>query len=124
MVIAKIDSFSNVCVVIRERAICPQLPGMKIHPPVLNQDQPLPSGGPIDDIYLPGIFGPIKVKVEPESTAEPVLEWERTFGGSDDDWAFSVQQTVDGGFILAGWTESFGAGNSDFCLIKVSPGDE
>ncbi|MCK4360095.1 MAG: T9SS type A sorting domain-containing protein, partial [Candidatus Cloacimonetes bacterium] len=37
--------------------------------------------------------------------------WNRTFGGSSEDWAHSVQQTIDGGYIIVGETTSFGEGN-------------
>jgi len=45
--------------------------------------------------------------------------WDKTFGGTEDEWAFSVEQTSDGGYILAGGTESYGAGDSDIWLLKV-----
>jgi len=45
--------------------------------------------------------------------------WDKTFGGTDYDLAYSVQQTSDGGYVLAGWTASYGAGGNDAWLIKT-----
>jgi len=55
-----------------------------------------------------------------ETDAEGVEQWSQTFGGSDKDYAYSVQQTTDGGYILAGKTKSYGAGNYDAWLIKTN----
>ena len=50
--------------------------------------------------------------------------WTRTYGGPDEDAANFVRQTLDGGFILLGYTYSFGAGGGDIYLIKTdSSGD-
>jgi hypothetical protein len=46
--------------------------------------------------------------------------WTKTYGGSDDDGANSVQQTTDGGYILTGWTESFGMGDYDVWLVRTN----
>jgi len=43
----------------------------------------------------------------------------KTCGGTDYDWVFTVQKTLDGGYILAGGTYSFGAGVGDIFLIKT-----
>ena len=47
------------------------------------------------------------------------LEWQKTFGGSSDDFAYSIQQTADGGYIVAGYTLSFGAGVNDAYVLKL-----
>jgi hypothetical protein len=47
------------------------------------------------------------------------IQWAKTYGGTDYDWAYSVQQTSDGGYIVAGFTDSFGAGWEDIFLIKT-----
>jgi hypothetical protein len=48
------------------------------------------------------------------------LKWQRTYGGSRKDWAFSVKQTNDKGYIITGYTYSFGDTlYSDVYLIKT-----
>lgn len=48
-------------------------------------------------------------------------KWSRTFGDMADDTARLVQQINDQGFIMAGYTNSFGAGRSDAWFIRVAP---
>jgi hypothetical protein len=47
------------------------------------------------------------------------IQWQKTYGGASDDIAYSIQQTADGGYIVAGETESFGAGWYDFWVLKL-----
>jgi len=46
--------------------------------------------------------------------------WTKIYGGASNDYAWSVQQTADSGYILAGWTSSFGNGADDVYLIKTN----
>jgi len=60
-----------------------------------------------DDVYL------IKTSASGDTL------WTRTYGGTEYDLGCSVQQTADGGYIVAGYTRSYGAGNCDVYLIKT-----
>jgi len=51
--------------------------------------------------------------------------WNRTYGGESNDFGWSVQETSDGGFVLAGYSASFGSGDIDVYVIKTdSEGNE
>ncbi len=47
------------------------------------------------------------------------MQWEKTIGGTGDDFGSSIRQTPDGGYIITGATDSYGAGNLDGLLIKT-----
>jgi len=47
------------------------------------------------------------------------VEWNQTYGGASHDCAHSLVETSDGGYAIAGFTKSFGAGGYDFWLVKT-----
>jgi hypothetical protein len=52
-------------------------------------------------------------------SAASAQQWAKAYGGPEDDYAKSIQQTFDGGYIVAGNTRSFGAGAQDFWVLKL-----
>jgi hypothetical protein len=60
------------------------------------------------DMYL------IKLNVAGDTT------WTRTYGGNGYEWGAFVQQTTDGGYIVAGQTPAYGAGGFDAYFIKLN----
>jgi len=52
------------------------------------------------------------------------VEWEKHHGGEDDEAAFSVALTKDGGFIVVGDTKSSGAGVNDLWILKTDSAGE
>jgi hypothetical protein len=49
--------------------------------------------------------------------------WTRNYGGTGDDWGYSVQQTSDGGYIIAGETDSYGNGDQVYLIKTDASGD-
>jgi hypothetical protein len=54
-----------------------------------------------------------------KTDASGKMLWNKTYGGTEDDGAWSLVQTSDNGYALAGYTESFGAGGKDAYLVKT-----
>lgn len=50
---------------------------------------------------------------------EGAPRWEKTYGGSDWDKAYSLVEMPDSGFVLVGETYSFGAGNADMYIVRT-----
>jgi len=54
------------------------------------------------------------------------IDWQKSFGGSDFDLANSIQQTTDGGYIIAGYSDSDDGdvsenlGGNDYWLVKTT----
>ena len=68
---------------------------------------------------LLSLIGLMCLFVFAEKEVLPILTWDRTYGGRDDDRSLSLIQTTDGGYAVAGATSSKGAGHCDFWVIKL-----
>ncbi len=49
-----------------------------------------------------------------------IFSWENTIGGTSNEEGYCIELTNDGGYILAGYTESFGYGAKDIYLVKTN----
>ena len=71
------------------------------------------SGNNLFNLSTVGNVGILKLD------ADGNIQWQKTYGGGDHDGASSIQQTTDGGYIVAGRTKSFGVGNEDAWVLKL-----
>ena len=68
-------------------------------------------------------FGGMDIYVTKIDSSGEIL-WSKTYGGVGNEYAYSIARALDGGYIIAGSTTSFGAGEKDVYLIKInSKGD-
>lgn len=54
-----------------------------------------------------------------KTNKDGVVEWEKSYGGANLEQAWSIDATNDNGYIVAGGTESYGAGMSDCLVLKL-----
>jgi hypothetical protein len=47
------------------------------------------------------------------------ITWQKKYGGSNADYANSIQKAIDGGYIVGGGTRSVGAGGNDGWALKI-----
>jgi hypothetical protein len=47
------------------------------------------------------------------------VQWQKTYGGTGEDEARAIAPTSDGGYVVAGWTESFSPGWNDVWVLKL-----
>ncbi len=52
--------------------------------------------------------------------AAGAIQWQKSYGGSGQEQAWSIDGTSDGGWVIAGGTTSYGAGGSDLLVIKLN----
>jgi hypothetical protein len=69
-------------------------------------------GGDWDDMYL----------IRTDSAG--VTLWTGTYGGARNDEAYAAKQTTDGGYILVGWTGSYGPAHRNVYLVKTDAGGD
>jgi hypothetical protein len=78
------------------------------------------SGGPSTALLDAGNYDALVVKFN----ASFEIEWQKTFGQSADDYAYSIVAADDGGYVAAGETSSFGAGKNDAFVFRIDSGGD
>jgi hypothetical protein len=66
------------------------------------------SGAGLSDLYVAKVSN------------EGAVAWQRTHGGANIERGHSIEALADGGYIVAGGTSSFGAGNVDMYAVRLT----
>lgn len=80
---------------------------------------PTADGGFVVAGYTGDAFGSVDIWVL-KLNAAGAIEWQKMYGGTGADWPSCIFQTSDGGYFVCGYSYSFGAGDADFWLLKLS----
>lgn len=67
------------------------------------------------DSYGQGGSDMLVVKID----ANGIVEWDRAYGGTEDEVGYAIVQTIDGDYFAVGSCNSFGQGNEDFYIIRI-----
>ncbi|MFH1434631.1 MAG: hypothetical protein ABIJ56_02830 [Pseudomonadota bacterium] len=70
---------------------------------------------PVDD-------GSVEDADEEDGIEPPAGTWAKTYGGREDDEAYCIENTTEGGYVAAGATNSYGEGGSDVWVVKLDAG--
>ncbi len=77
------------------------------------------DGGYILTGFLSGLgWGAADISLV-KTDANGNIQWYKIYGGAGDDWGDYVTQTSDGGYLVTGYTSSYGAGGADVYMLKT-----
>lgn len=74
--------------------------------------------GRVGNFYIPGATILTSLLLLTSSAAAQDTLWTKIFGGESTDVIKSIKQTPDNGYIMTGYTDSYGAGGYDVYLVK------
>ncbi|MDZ4846550.1 MAG: T9SS type A sorting domain-containing protein [Chitinophagales bacterium] len=71
----------------------------------------------IGESYTPGVTNPDYYVIKTDTSG--ALQWEKTYGGTGDNAGYTIHQTLDNGFIMAGGSSDFGIGEYSGWVVKT-----
>jgi len=84
---------------------------------ILTEDGNVLAVGATNHLHFPPYSGDILLM---KLTLDGEVLWERAWGGEGYEQAWAVTPATDGGYYVFGETDSYGAGDRDFLLLKIT----